>query len=123
MVKNVYREQVCLNGIKVSKKSESHYKTTNGKVVLQLPEQKNQRNLFKSVWPKIELLSVRMLEEMTGINRETVHNILVKDMKKKKVRPSFVPHLLMPDQKHEGTASSVEFDEMTDDDRNVFKGL
>jgi hypothetical protein len=55
MVKNVYREQVCLNGIKGSKKDQSRYKTMNGKAVLQLPEQKNRRKTFKSVWPKIEL--------------------------------------------------------------------
>jgi hypothetical protein len=38
-------------------------------------------------------------------------------MKKKKVCAHFVPHLLTPDQKHQGAASSVEFDEMIDDDR------
>jgi predicted HTH transcriptional regulator len=30
-----------------------------------------------------QTLSVRMLEEITGINRETVHKILVEDLKKK----------------------------------------
>jgi DNA-binding transcriptional regulator YhcF (GntR family) len=39
-------------------------------------------------------LSVRMLEEMTGINRETVRKILVEDLKKKKVCARFVPHFL-----------------------------
>jgi hypothetical protein len=29
MVKNVYQEHVCLNGIKGSKKGESHYKVTD----------------------------------------------------------------------------------------------
>jgi hypothetical protein len=37
MVKNVYLEQVCLNGVKRSKKGESPYKTKNGKAVLQIP--------------------------------------------------------------------------------------
>jgi hypothetical protein len=46
MLKSAYNEeclleQVCLNGIKGSKKAESLYKTTNGEVILQLPEQKN----------------------------------------------------------------------------------
>jgi hypothetical protein len=54
-VKNVYREQVCLNGIKGSKKGESHYKTMNRKAVLQLPKQKNRQKSLKGVWPKIEL--------------------------------------------------------------------
>jgi hypothetical protein len=39
-VKNVYQEQVCLNGIKGSKKGKSRYKTMTGKAVLQHPEQK-----------------------------------------------------------------------------------
>jgi hypothetical protein len=60
MLKRAYGEE-CLsrtsvfNGIKGSKKGESHYKTINGKAVLQIPEQKNRRKSFKSVWPKIEL--------------------------------------------------------------------
>jgi predicted HTH transcriptional regulator len=48
--------------------------------------------------------SVRILEEMRGINRETVRKILVEDFKKKKV----VSHLLTPDQKHQRAASSVD---------------
>jgi hypothetical protein len=40
--KNAYREQVCLNGIKGSKKGESHYKTMNGKAVLQLTEESTE---------------------------------------------------------------------------------
>jgi hypothetical protein len=59
MVKNVYREQMCLNGMKGSKQGESLYKSINGKAVLQLPEQKNRRKSFKSVWPKIECSNVR----------------------------------------------------------------
>jgi hypothetical protein len=60
-----------------------------------------------------------MLEEMTGINRETVRKIFVKDLKKRKVCAHFVPHLLTPDQKRQRAASSVEFAEVTGDDRNV----
>jgi hypothetical protein len=66
-------------------------------------------------------LSVRMLEEIRRINRETVRKISVEGLKKKKVRAHFVPHLLTRDQKHQRAASSVEFLEMTDDDRNVLK--
>jgi hypothetical protein len=51
-------------------------------------------------------LNVRLLEEMTGINRES--KISLEDLKKKKVCAHFVPHLLRPDQKHQRTASSVE---------------
>jgi hypothetical protein len=64
-----------------------------------------------------------MLDEMTGIYRETVHKILVEDLKKKKVCAHFVPHLLTLDQKHQHAASSTEFVEMSDDDRNVFKRI
>jgi hypothetical protein len=66
-------------------------------------------------------LSVQIVEEMAGISRETVRKILVEDLKKKKVCAHFVPHLLTPDQQHQHTAFSVEFVEMTDDDRNVLK--
>jgi hypothetical protein len=44
-------------------------------------------------------------------------------LKRKKVCAPFVPHLLTPDQKHQRAASSVEFVEMTDDDRNVLKRI
>jgi hypothetical protein len=100
MFKSMYDEK-CLSRtsvfehIKGSKKDKNRYKTLNGKAALQLPEQKNQRTSFNSVWLKIGLLSVWMLDEMTGINRETVHKILVEDLKKEKVCACFVPHLLM----------------------------
>jgi hypothetical protein len=60
-----------------------------------------------------------MLEEMTGIHRETVRYILVENLKRKKVCARFGLRLLTLDQKHECSASSVEFVEMTDEDRNV----
>jgi transposase len=68
-------------------------------------------------------LSLRMLEEMTGINRETVRKILVEDLKKRKMCAHFVSHFLKPDQKPQCTASSVEFVEMIDDDRTVLKSI
>jgi hypothetical protein len=39
------------------------------------------------------------------------------------VRARFVPHLLMPDQKHQHTASSVEFVEMIDENGSVLKRI
>jgi hypothetical protein len=39
---------------KGSKTGESRYKTINGKTFLQVPEQKNRRDSFKRVSPKIE---------------------------------------------------------------------
>jgi hypothetical protein len=64
-----------------------------------------------------------MLEEMTGNNREAVHNIFVKGTKKKKVCARSVPQLLTPDQKHQRGTLPVEFAEMTDNDRHVLKEL
>jgi hypothetical protein len=37
MVKNVYLEQVCLNGTEDSRVGASRYKMVNGKAVFQLP--------------------------------------------------------------------------------------
>jgi hypothetical protein len=45
------------------------------------------------------------------------------DLKNKKVCARFIPHLLIPDQKHQHAASSVEFVELIDDDRNVLKRI
>jgi hypothetical protein len=66
-----------------------------------------------------------MLEEMTGINGDTVRKIrvLVEDLKEEKVCAHFVPALLTPDQKHQRAPSAVELVEMIDDDRNVFKRI
>jgi hypothetical protein len=61
-------------------------------------------------------LNVRMVEEMTGFNRETVRKILAEDLEKKKVCARFIPRLLTPDQKHQRSVSSVEFVVMIDDD-------
>jgi hypothetical protein len=56
MLKSMYgEEQVFLNGIKGLKKGNSCYKTMNRNAALQLPEQKNRRKSFKTVWPKIQL--------------------------------------------------------------------
>jgi hypothetical protein len=49
--------------------------------------------------------------------------ILDEDLKKKKVCARFVPRFLTPDQKHQRAPSSVEFVEMTDDDRNVLNRI
>jgi hypothetical protein len=62
-------------------------------------------------------------EEMTGMDRETAHKILLEDLKKKKVCACFVPPLLMSDRKLHHAILSVEFVEMSDDDRNVLKRI
>jgi hypothetical protein len=64
-----------------------------------------------------------MLEQMTGINKDKVSKILLRDLKKKKVCAHLVPHFLTPDQKHQHAAISVEFGKMIDDARNVLKRI
>jgi hypothetical protein len=60
---------------------------------------------------------------MTGINRETVRVMLVKDLERRQVCARFVPHFLTPDQKLERAESSVEVVEMTDNERKVLKSI
>jgi hypothetical protein len=59
-----------------------------------------------------------MLEEITGINRERVHKILVEDLKKKCV---LVLYLLCQCQIKNVSAAS--FVEIIDDNRNVLKRI
>jgi hypothetical protein len=59
-MKNVYREQVCLNGIKGSKKGKSHYKTINVKVVLQLPEE----NIHREFVPEKQTVNGKFHKEL-----------------------------------------------------------
>jgi hypothetical protein len=63
-----------------------------------------------------------MLEELTGINREEVRKMLGEGLKRKCVR-SFGSSFVKPDQKLHCAASSVEFVETIDGDRNVLKGI
>jgi hypothetical protein len=57
-----------------------------------------------------------MLEEMTGIGRETLCKILVDDLKKKRCVCSFCSSFVNCGSKTSVAASSVEFVEMIDDD-------
>lgn len=67
------------------------------------PENKNRNELVQKIREIIAIdgnFTVRMLAEELGINRETVRQILTKDLGKKKVCARFVPHELNEDQKH-----------------------
>ena len=46
-------------------------------------------------------VTVRMMADDFGVNRETIHHILVEDLGKRKVASLFVPHELSDDQRHE----------------------
>jgi hypothetical protein len=61
---------------------------------------------------------------MTVINRESVREILVDDLKKEENVCSFrYSFLLTPEQKHQHSVLSVEFIEMVGDERNALKEL
>ena len=44
---------------------------------------------------------MRKMADEFGVNRETIRQILVEDMGKKKVAPRIVPHAMSDDQRHE----------------------
>ena len=46
-------------------------------------------------------VNVRMMADEFGVNRETIHHILVEDLGKRKVTSRFVQHSLSDDQRHE----------------------
>jgi hypothetical protein len=121
-VKNVYREQVCLMAQKFKEGRES-VQDDEGNSCPSTSRTEESTEAVQRCLAEDRTFIVRMLEEMIGINRETLHKILVEDLKKKKVRARFVSHLLTPDQKHKRPASSVEFVEIIDDVRNVLKRI
>ena len=46
-------------------------------------------------------VTVRMIADELGVNRETIRQILVEELGKRKVAFRFVPHALSEDQRHE----------------------
>jgi len=46
-------------------------------------------------------VTVRMMADEFGVNRETIRQILVEDLGKRKVASQFVPHVLSDDQRHD----------------------
>ncbi|XP_075225707.1 protein GVQW3-like [Lycorma delicatula] len=51
------------------------------------------------ILPNDRCASIRLIEEITGIPKTTVHRILTENLGKKKIRCRFVPHSLADDQK------------------------
>ena len=47
-------------------------------------------------------VTVRMMADEFGVNRETIRQILVEDLGKRKVASRFVLHALSDDQRHKG---------------------
>jgi len=54
-------------------------------------------------------MTVRMMTDESGVNRETIHQILVEDLGKRKVASRFVPHALSDDQRHECVQYAKDF--------------
>ena len=52
-------------------------------------------------------VSTRLLEDMTGIGKSTIHRILTEDLQKRKVCAKFVPHSLNDDQKQPSLCVSI----------------
>ena len=46
-------------------------------------------------------VTVRMMADEFGVNREKIRQILMEDLGKRKVASRFVPHALSDDQRHE----------------------
>jgi hypothetical protein len=81
-------EQACRNGIKGREAlQDNERKISFSTSRIEELTEVNQKCLVED-----QTLNVRMLEEMTGINTDTVHKVLIKD---------YFVHLLMPDQEHE----------------------
>jgi predicted HTH transcriptional regulator len=83
MLKSAYGEEMYLH--KRSKQGESRYKTMNGKDLSSTSRTEEWTEVIQKYLAKDRTLTVWMIEEMAGISRETVHKILVEDLKKKKV--------------------------------------
>jgi hypothetical protein len=68
---------VCLNGIKGSKKGEMLLQDDEWKSCPSTSRTEESTEVIQKCLAEDQTLSVWMFEEMTGINRETVHKILV----------------------------------------------
>lgn len=68
-------------------------------------------------------LSTRLIEDMTGISKDTVHRILVEDLHKKKVCARFVPHQLTDDQQVARVEHCIDMKESAENDPIFLRNL
>lgn len=68
-------------------------------------------------------ISLRMIEEEIGINKETIRKILSEDLDKRKICSRFVPHSLTPEQKKTRVDYCKDFISTSDNDSNFFKSI
>ena len=66
-------------------------------------------------------MSVRLIEDVTDINKSQVYHILNEDLKLWKACARFVPHSLSDDQKHARVLHAQEIILILDNDPNFFK--
>ena len=69
-----------------------------------LPFSVHNKGLIAKVRKRIQeerCVTVRMMADEFGVNRETIRQLLVEDLGKRKVASRFVPHALADDQRHE----------------------
>lgn len=68
-------------------------------------------------------LSVKMIEEITGIPKTIVHEILTEDLHKRKICSRFVPHKLTDDQQVARVKHCIDMKQSADLDPNVLRNL
>jgi [histone H3]-lysine36 N-dimethyltransferase SETMAR len=79
--------------------------------------------LIEELLSEDRAVTVRLLEEVTDINRETIRLILREDLNKRKLCARFVPHSLNEDQKRQRLVASQDFIELVDKDKNFLKRI
>ena len=68
-------------------------------------------------------LSLRMLADEVNIDKDTVRNIVVEDLRKRKICSHFVPHVLTPEQKDRRIAACRDLVATADSDSYFFKKI
>lgn len=67
------------------------------------------RERIKEIVEADRRITLRMLEDQTGINRESIRKILIEDLGKRKICSRFVPHSLTPEQMQRRVDCSKNF--------------
>jgi len=67
--------------------------------------------------------TVRMIADVFGVNRETIRQILVEDLGKRKAASRFVPHSLSADQRHERVRYAKNIFKTARRNKNFFNSI
>ena len=68
-------------------------------------------------------VTVRMMADEFGFNRETIRQILVEDLGKRKFTSRFVPHALSDDQKHESVQYAKDISKTAGRNKNFLNSI